>query len=142
MASSVVPMAPPSFLLESLISMVDIFTSHFFLLFSFILSQIVLCFIDILGGGFLLGSLVVIIEDPEAPHHHLLLRNFMSQGLVHHQPLFFASPSKDPRMFLGTLPAPLIPSTSSLSTKIDHHPDQEEKVNNRQLLFLINNFDV
>lgn len=82
---------------------------------------------DILGGGFLLGSLVVIIEDPEAPHHHLLLRNFMSQGLVHHQPLFFASPSKDPRMFLGTLPAPLIPSTSSLSTKIDHHPDQEEK---------------
>ncbi|KMZ64734.1 Elongator complex protein 4 [Zostera marina] len=82
---------------------------------------------DILGGGFLLGSLVVIIEDPEAPHHHLLLRNFMSQGLVHYQPLFFASPSKDPKSFLGTLPARLIPSTSSSSTKIDHHPDQEEK---------------
>lgn len=122
-------MVPHLFPLESLILMVG---SYFYLLLIFlssILFQIVLCFIDILGGGFLLGSLVVIIEDPEAPHHHLLLRNFMSQGLVHHQPLFFASPSKDPKSFLGTLPARLIPSTSSSSTKIDHHPDQEEKVN-------------
>ncbi|GAB2286895.1 Elongator subunit elp4, variant 2 [Dionaea muscipula] len=61
----------------------------------------------ILGGGFCLGSLIMVMEDPEAPHHLLLLRNFMAQGLVHGQPLFFASPSKDPRAFLGTLPRPI-----------------------------------
>ena len=35
----------------------------------------------------------------------LLLRNFMSQVLVHNQPLLYASPSKDPRGFMGTLPS-------------------------------------
>ncbi|XP_051117387.1 elongator complex protein 4 [Andrographis paniculata] len=62
----------------------------------------------ILGGGFALGSLVMIMEDTEAPHHMLLLRNFMSQGLVHYQPLIYASPAKDPRGFLGTLPSPVV----------------------------------
>lgn len=60
----------------------------------------------ILGGGFPLGSLVMVMEDAEAPHHMLLLRNFMSQGLVHKQPLLYASPSNDPKGFLGTLPSP------------------------------------
>lgn len=32
----------------------------------------------------------------------------MSQGLVHNQPLLYASPSKDPRGFLGTLPSPVL----------------------------------
>lgn len=54
-----------------------------------------------------MGSLVMIMEDTEAPHHMLLLRNFMSQGLVHRQPLIYASPAKDPRGFLGTLPSPI-----------------------------------
>ncbi|KAK4356326.1 hypothetical protein RND71_025297 [Anisodus tanguticus] len=62
---------------------------------------------QILGGGFTLGSLVMIMEDPEAPHHMLLLRNFMSQGLMHKQPLLYASPERDPRGFLGTLPSPM-----------------------------------
>lgn len=48
----------------------------------------------------------MVMEDAEAPHHMLLLRNFMSQGLVHNQPLLYASPSKDPKGFLGTLPTP------------------------------------
>lgn len=48
----------------------------------------------------------MVMEDAEAPHHMLLLRNFMSQGLVHKQPLLYASPSKDPKGFLGTLPSP------------------------------------
>lgn len=61
---------------------------------------------EILCGGFPLGSLVLVMEDAEAPHHMLLLRNFMSQGLVHNQPLLYASPSRDPRGFLGTLPSP------------------------------------
>ncbi|EOA29572.1 hypothetical protein CARUB_v10016467mg [Capsella rubella] len=60
----------------------------------------------ILGGGYPLGSLVMVMEDPEAPHHMDLLRTFMSQGLVNNQPLLYASPSKDPRGFLGTLPHP------------------------------------
>ncbi|XP_057433425.1 elongator complex protein 4-like [Lotus japonicus] len=60
----------------------------------------------ILGGGFSLGSLVMIMEDAEAPHHMLLLRNFMSQGLVHRQPLLYASASRYPKGFLGTLPSP------------------------------------
>ncbi|KAL5561440.1 hypothetical protein UlMin_031187 [Ulmus minor] len=59
---------------------------------------------DILGGGFSLGSLVMVMEDAYAPHYMLLLRNFMSRGLVHNQPLLYASPSKDPRGFMGTLP--------------------------------------
>ncbi|XP_059624109.1 elongator complex protein 4 [Cornus florida] len=62
----------------------------------------------ILGGGFPLGSIVMVMEDTEAPHHMLLLRNFMSQGLVHNQPLLYASPSTDPRAFLGTLPSPIL----------------------------------
>ncbi|GMH02564.1 hypothetical protein Nepgr_004403 [Nepenthes gracilis] len=62
----------------------------------------------ILGGGFCLGSLIMVMEDPEAPHHMLLLRNFMAQGLVQNQPLLYASPSKDPRAFLGTLPSPML----------------------------------
>eukprot|EP00268_Persea_americana_P030596 TRINITY_DN29625_c0_g1_i3.p1 TRINITY_DN29625_c0_g1~~TRINITY_DN29625_c0_g1_i3.p1 ORF type:complete len:363 (+),score=67.43 TRINITY_DN29625_c0_g1_i3:325-1413(+) len=61
----------------------------------------------ILGGGFSLGTVVMVMEDAEAPHHLLLLRNFMSQGIVHNQPILYASPSKDPRAFLGTLPSPV-----------------------------------
>jgi len=71
------------------------------LLFSF--------WIEILGGGFSLGSLVMVMEDPEAPHHMLLLRNFMSQGLVQKQPLLYASASRDPKSFLGTLPSLVSP---------------------------------
>ncbi|XP_052196754.1 elongator complex protein 4 [Diospyros lotus] len=62
----------------------------------------------ILGGGLALGSLVMVMEDPEAPHHMLLLRTFMSQGLVHNQPLLYAGPSREPRAFLGTLPTPVL----------------------------------
>lgn len=50
----------------------------------------------------------MVMEDMEAPHHMLLLRNFMSQGLVHNQPLLYASPSRDSRAFLGTLPSPVL----------------------------------
>lgn len=63
-------------------------------------------FPGILGGGYPLGSLVMVMEDPEAPHHMDLLRTYMSQGLVNNQPLLYASPSKDPKGFLGTLPHP------------------------------------
>ncbi|KAH6808099.1 Paxneb protein-like protein [Perilla frutescens var. frutescens] len=76
----------------------------------------------ILGGGFALGSLVMVMEDPEAPHH-MLLRNFMSQGLVHHQPLIYASPAKDPRGFLGTLPNPMV----SKDVKSRVHETEQEK---------------
>ncbi|KAL5200098.1 hypothetical protein ABZP36_021301 [Zizania latifolia] len=64
----------------------------------------------ILGGGFLLGSVVMVMEDSDAPHHLLLLRSFMAQGVVHKQPLLFAGPMKEPRLFLGTLPAPVASS--------------------------------
>ncbi|KAH9802284.1 elongator complex protein 4 [Citrus sinensis] len=77
-------------------------------------------YFEILGGGFPLGSLVMVMEDAEAPHHMLLLRNFMSQGLVHGQPLLYASPSKDPRGFLGTLPSPA-------SLKHDKSRDRESE---------------
>ncbi|KAK6923856.1 Elongator complex protein 4, partial [Dillenia turbinata] len=56
--------------------------------------------LTILGGGFPPGSLVMIMEDAEAPHQMLLLRNFMAQGLVHSQLLLYASPASDPRGFL------------------------------------------
>ncbi|KAE8735100.1 hypothetical protein F3Y22_tig00000477pilonHSYRG00483 [Hibiscus syriacus] len=65
-------------------------------------------FLEVLGGAFPLGSLVMVIEDAEEPHHMYLLRNFMAQGLVHGQPLLYASPAKDPRGFLGTLPSPIV----------------------------------
>lgn len=76
----------------------------------------------ILGGGFALGSLVLVMEDSDAPHHMLLLRNFMSQGLVHDQPLLYASPAKEPRAFLGTLPTPV----SSKDGKSRHDTEQEK----------------
>ncbi|KAE8707206.1 Elongator complex protein 4 [Hibiscus syriacus] len=63
------------------------------------------------------------MEDAEAPHHMLLLRNFMAQGLVHGQPLLYASPARDPRGFLGTLPSPTI-SKDEKSQEPD--PNQEK----------------
>lgn len=69
--------------------------------------------VGILGGGFLLGSVVMVIEDADAPHHLLLLRSFMSQGIMHRQPLLFAGTSKEPRAFLGTLPSPVSSLASS-----------------------------
>ncbi|KAJ4839759.1 Elongator subunit elp4 [Turnera subulata] len=78
----------------------------------------------ILGGGFPLGSLVMVMEDAEAPHHMLLLRNFMSQGLVHNQPLLYASASKDPRGFLGTLPGP---SSTKDDKSRNHDVSEQEK---------------
>nr|GMC74266.1 elongator complex protein 4 [Ipomoea batatas] len=77
----------------------------------------------ILGGGFSLGSLVLVMEDPEAPHHMLLLRNFMSQGIVHKQPLLYASPERDPRSFLGTLPS-LMSSKDDKSRERDTEQDK------------------
>lgn len=59
---------------------------------------------QIIGGGFPLGSLIMVIEDVNAPHHMLLLRYFMAQGLLHGQPLLFASSVSSPDAFLGTLP--------------------------------------
>ncbi|URE30810.1 elongator complex protein [Musa troglodytarum] len=83
----------------------------------------------ILGGGFLLGSLVMVMEDADAPHHLLLLRNFMSQGVVHRQPVLFASPLKDPRAFLGTLPSPVSLSKEhrQRDTLVDHNQQDQEK---------------
>lgn len=63
----------------------------------------------------------MVMEDAEAPHHMLLLRNFMAQGLVHSQPLLYASPSREPRRFLGTLPSP---SSSSVEKSRTHDPEQ------------------
>ncbi|XP_057962185.1 elongator complex protein 4 isoform X2 [Malania oleifera] len=78
---------------------------------------------DLDSGGFPLGSLVMVMEDAEAPHHMLLLRNFMSQGLVHNQPLLYSSPSTDPRAFLGTLPSPVL----SKDDKSHYHDPEQEK---------------
>ena len=76
-----------------------------------------------LGGGFPVGSLIMVMEDSEAPHHMLLLRNFMSQGLVHKQPLLYASPSNDPRAFFGTLPTPS--SSSAKDDKTRSHDTEQ-----------------
>ncbi|KAE8708348.1 Elongator complex protein 4 [Hibiscus syriacus] len=77
----------------------------------------------VLGGGFPLGSLVMVMEDAEVPHHMLLLRNFMTQGLVHGQPLFYASPARDPKGFLGTFPS----STASKDDKSWESDPYQEK---------------
>ncbi|KAE8673542.1 hypothetical protein F3Y22_tig00111779pilonHSYRG00048 [Hibiscus syriacus] len=78
----------------------------------------------VLGGGFPLGSLVMVMEDTEAPHHMFLLRNFMAQGLVHGQPLLYASPARDPRGFLGTLPSPVVSKDDK-----SREPDPNQIVN-------------
>ncbi|KAI3883584.1 hypothetical protein MKX03_016266 [Papaver bracteatum] len=78
----------------------------------------------ILGGGFPLRILVMIMEDAEAPHHLLLLRNFMSQGLVHNQPLLYVSPSKDPRAFLGTLPSLVLSKDDKIRRSIDQEQEK------------------
>ncbi|KAG5239947.1 Paxneb family protein [Salix suchowensis] len=56
-----------------------------------------------LGGEFTLGSLVMIMEGAEAPHHMLLLRNFIG--------------------FLGTLPSP----SQAKDDKSRHHDTEQEK---------------
>lgn len=37
-----------------------------------------------------MGSVVMVMEDADGPHLLLLLRNFMSQVIVHHQSLSFS----------------------------------------------------
>lgn len=64
----------------------------------------------------------MIMEDTEAPHHMLLLRTFMSQGLVHNQPVLYASPVKNPRDFLGTLPTTLVSKDRK-----SHNTDSEQQ---------------
>ncbi|KAH7388130.1 hypothetical protein KP509_16G059200 [Ceratopteris richardii] len=46
----------------------------------------------------------MVMEDIESPHHLLLTRYFMAQGLVHGQPLLFGCPLTSPESFLGTVP--------------------------------------
>ncbi|XP_076881495.1 elongator complex protein 4-like [Bidens hawaiensis] len=46
----------------------------------------------------------------------------MPQGLIHNQPVLYASPSKSPRAFLGTLPATLV-SKDDKSHKSDAEQD-------------------
>lgn len=58
----------------------------------------------ILGGGLPLGTLIVVLEDSFAPHHLILLRYFLAQGVQNQQSLFFTSPLPSPRSFLSTLP--------------------------------------
>ncbi|KAJ3679139.1 hypothetical protein LUZ60_017150 [Juncus effusus] len=79
----------------------------------------------ILGGGFLIGSIVMVMEDSDAPHHLLLLRNFMSQGIVHGQSLLFAGPTREPRAFLGTLPA-VLSKDKNVLRKNDLDPQDKE----------------
>lgn len=68
----------------------------------------------------------MVMEDGDAPHHLLLLRNFMSQGIVHGQSLLFAGPTTDPRSFLGTLPSPVVQKEG---VKIKHDiSDVQDKV--------------
>ncbi|KAK8673910.1 hypothetical protein V6N13_112219 [Hibiscus sabdariffa] len=47
----------------------------------------------------------------------------MAQGLVHGQPLLYASPARDPRGFLGTLPSP---AASKDDKSREPDPDQEK----------------
>ncbi|XP_010543735.1 PREDICTED: elongator complex protein 4 isoform X2 [Tarenaya hassleriana] len=67
----------------------------------------------------------MVMEDPEAPHHMDLLRTFMSQGLVNNQSLLYASPSNEPRGFLGTLPHP---ASSKEDRPSAPNPDQGESL--------------
>ncbi|KAK9912812.1 hypothetical protein M0R45_036652 [Rubus argutus] len=65
-------------------------------------------------------------------------RNFMSEGLVHNQPIVFASPAKDPRgqdsFLIGTLPSPALPK--------DHRdPDQINFDSQNGKHEFCNNFD-
>ncbi|CAI5510684.1 unnamed protein product [Closterium sp. Naga37s-1] len=59
-----------------------------------------------LGGGYPVGGIVLLLEDPLSPLHLILLRYFLSQGLSHSHPLLLLSPLPDPQAFLATLPAP------------------------------------
>lgn len=76
----------------------------------------------------------MVMEDAEAPHHLLLLRNFMSQGVVHNQPLLYASPSKDPRAFLGTLPSSI--SLKGEKREPGHHQELEQVPFSLHLFFV------
>lgn len=108
--SSGIPDLDSNFFSPPMLLLFDFFSVFFFWVAG---GQILGLFLspEILGGGLSLGSLVIVMEDPEAPHHMLLLRNFMSQGLVHNQSLVYASSAKDPKGFLGTLPSPVLSRT-------------------------------
>ncbi|KAL2636430.1 hypothetical protein R1flu_007909 [Riccia fluitans] len=80
--------------------------------------------LQIIGGGIPIGGIVMVMEDLEAPHHLLLLRYFMAQGLAHGQPLLFASPLLSPRSFLGTLPG-LAHGDESKSIRTSTEKNQE-----------------
>ncbi|WOL08472.1 paxneb-related protein [Canna indica] len=50
----------------------------------------------------------------------------MFQGIVHYQPILFASPMKEPRVFLGTLPPPAS-SSKAHSKQAIVDPNQQEQ---------------
>ncbi|KAG0489211.1 hypothetical protein HPP92_008022 [Vanilla planifolia] len=115
LVSSLVQEALPLFLRNSRSRQLIVSSAFRLRLLFSIIESFIMLFVLYMGyrdtwGRFLLGSVVIVLEDADAPHHLLLLRNFMAQGVVHRQPLLFASPADEPRGFLGTLPAPVVDS--------------------------------
>jgi len=76
-------------------------------------------FDDIIGGGIIVGSVVLVEEDLNTHHYSTLLKYFLSEGLACHQKLIFVS-GEAPELdtFLHSLP-----TTSTLN----HEADQEKK---------------
>ena len=79
----------------------------------------------------------MIMEDVEAPHHLLLLRNFMAQGLIHNQPLLFVSAASDPGPFLSTLPGPISSSSKRGHAAVEEKIPPEVSLSSVLVNFLV-----
>lgn len=97
----------------------------------FVISSGVSSLDDVVGGGFPLGSLVLIKTDRGTAYGNLLLRYFAAQGFVDRHASVFVAGDGDPEVVLKSLPKPLDGSAAGSvgagrSQEDDDEDDDEE----------------
>jgi elongator complex protein 4 len=90
-----------------------------------VVSSGVSSFDDVVGGGFPLGSVVLIKQDRGTSYANLLLRYFTAQGCVDKHGLVAVVCDADPAQFVRTLPRPIDGSRVDVAEDADDDGEAE-----------------
>ncbi|KAK2156848.1 hypothetical protein LSH36_204g10039 [Paralvinella palmiformis] len=63
---------------------------------------------NLIGGGFAVGTVVLIEEDKYGSYSKMMLKYFLAEGVMNKHELFLTSSDLDPQDLLNELPAPLL----------------------------------
>ena len=75
---------------------------------------------SLIGGGLAVGTVLVVVEDVSGNYSRLLLKYFLSEGLVHDHSLIVSNSSPDNKLVTHSLPSiELNTQTSSSTTALD-----------------------